>query len=54
MSDRYPKKKLMKNKFYLLFAGFKKNLRNERTQTTPMKSYIIQRRTLRKIPEENW
>ena len=24
MSDHYPKKNLMKNKFYLLFAGFKK------------------------------
>ena len=54
MSDRYPKRNLMKNKFYLLFVGFKKNLRNERTQNAPMKSYIIQRRTLRIIPEENW
>ena len=34
MSDHY-QKNLAKNKFYLLFPGFKKTLCNKRTQTSP-------------------
>ena len=53
MSHHYQKLNLMKNKFYLLFAGLKNTYETNEIKC-PLKLWIIKCRTLCKSPEVNW